>query len=82
MIKNSNFMAEPKKSKLTPLEVYKPTIIFKIKSFARNKVSFISPEELATDPILIAWWNDLDEQEITLVSSSMGMIRTYTKQYI
>ena len=38
--------------------------------------------ELPTDmPIIKAWLDDDDIQEITIVSASVGFIKTFTKQY-
>jgi hypothetical protein len=66
---------------MEPQGIYSDFIEAKVESMFGNAKSKIHFSGLPNDPIVQAFWLDNNTQEITIVSTSMGITSTYTKFY-
>jgi hypothetical protein len=67
---------------LKPEEIYKKEVLYKEEGVFGRKlgtVTITEPEKMVG--LLKEFWAENDIQEIILVSTNIGTIRTYTKQY-
>ena len=66
------------------LEIYKPEITVKSKSVLSGETEKIlnyDDEWIQSMPILKAWIEDDEIQQIQIVSTNIGFIKTFTKSY-
>ena len=65
---------------MNPTDIYKPHVRWESKSiFGESRGT--ADLSIADQPILQAFWADNDIQEVRVVSTNIGFIRTYTKEY-
>ena len=65
---------------MKPTDIYKPHVRWESRSIFGDSRG-TADLSVADQPILRAFWEDNDLQELTVVSTKIGMIRTYTKEY-
>jgi len=66
----------------TPEEIYKPFLRAELVGpYERTAADVPITEELLEDPFLKVFWEDLDTQEMLLISKNKMTFRTYRKRF-
>lgn len=79
-------MTPQKEPAMTHAEIYNPMILCRRKSLLSGSgEEWENVEDMLADeccpPVLREWIEDVDLQEITVVSTNIGFTRTYTRFY-
>ena len=65
---------------MKPTDIYKPHVVWQSRSIFGDSAGTVDLSA-ADDPILRAFWEDNDVQELRVVSTNIGYMRWYTKEY-
>ena len=66
---------------MEPKDIYSEELTLRQEGMFGKHTSKIHQEELQKIPLLKAFWEDNDVQEITIVSTNFGFIKTFSKSY-